>query len=136
MLQIALKPLIKLFQSHAVYDGTEICYRDFIQKSENWAFEGKSSKYRPPPETQEKSICCDNEAASISLKGQVARSSRKSVAPVQWSLSVPCQKSKPREVLKSFTSFNVSNSFPGIESSYLDITWISDDYFESFLHAQ
>ena len=32
MLQIALKPLMKLFQSHAVYDGTEICYRDFIQK--------------------------------------------------------------------------------------------------------
>ena len=70
----------------------------------------------------EKSICSDNEAASTSLKGQVARSSRRSVSPVQWNLSVLCQKSKPREVLKSFTSFNVSNSIPAIESSYLDIT--------------
>ena len=32
VLQIGLKPLMKLFQSHAVYNGAEICYRDFIQK--------------------------------------------------------------------------------------------------------
>ena len=31
MLQIGLKPLMKLFQSHAVYNGTQ-CYRDFIHK--------------------------------------------------------------------------------------------------------
>ena len=44
------------------------------------------------PLTPKKSISFDNEAASTSLKGQVARSSRRSVAPVQWSLSVLCQK--------------------------------------------
>ena len=32
MLQIGLKPLMKLFQSYAVYNGTEICYHDFIHK--------------------------------------------------------------------------------------------------------
>ena len=32
VLQIGLKPLMKLFQSHAVYNGKEICYRDFIHK--------------------------------------------------------------------------------------------------------
>ena len=30
--QIGLKPLMKLFRSHAVYDGKESCYRDFIHK--------------------------------------------------------------------------------------------------------
>ena len=50
-----------------------------------------------PPLTQKKSISFDNEAASTSLKGQVARSSRRSVAPVQWSLSVLCQKSENTE---------------------------------------
>ena len=84
MLQIGLKPLMKLFQSHAVYNGTEICYRDFKQKVKIELL--KEKLVNNPPQTQEKSICCDNEAASTSLKGQVARSSRRSVAPVQRSL--------------------------------------------------
>ena len=120
MLQIGLKPLMKLFQSHAVYNGTQICYRDFIHKVNIELL--KEKLLNNPPQTEKKSICFDNEAASTSLKGQVARSSRRSVSPVQWSLSVLCQKSKPREALKSFTSFNVSNSIPAIESFYLDIT--------------
>ena len=32
VLQIGPKPLMKLFLSHAVYNGTEICYCDFIHK--------------------------------------------------------------------------------------------------------
>ena len=92
MLQIALKPLMKLFQSHAVYDGTEICYRDFIQKVKIELL--KEQLLNNPPQTQKKSICFDNEAASISLKGQVARSSRRNVAPVQWSLFCTLSKIK------------------------------------------
>ena len=86
MLQIGLKPLMKVFQSHAVYNGTEICYRyrDFKQKVKIELL--KEKLVNNPPQTQEKSICCDNEAASTSLTGQVARSSRRSVAPVQRSL--------------------------------------------------
>ena len=110
---------MKLFWSHAVYSGTEICYRDFIHKVKIELL--KEKLLNNPPQTGKKIICFDNEAASTSLKGQVARSSRRSVAPVQWSPSVLCQKSKPREALKSFTSFNVSNSIPAIKSYYLDI---------------
>ena len=52
MLQIALKPLMKLFQSHAVYDGTEICYRDFIQKVKIELL--KEQLLNNPPQTQKK----------------------------------------------------------------------------------
>ena len=65
MLQIGLKPLMKLFQSHAVYNGKEICYRDFIHKVKIELLKEKLVN-NPPPKTQEKSICCDNEAASTS----------------------------------------------------------------------
>ena len=63
---LGLKPLIKLFQSHAVYNGAEICYRDFIQKVKIELLKEKLVNNPPPPPPQEKSICCDNEAASIS----------------------------------------------------------------------
>ena len=72
--------LIKLFLIHAVYSRSEICYLDLINKLKI--------------ELLKRSICFDNEAASTSLKQQVARSSRRSVAPVQWSLSVLCPKIK------------------------------------------
>ena len=78
------------------------------------------------PPNADRSICFDNEAAYTSLKQQVAQSTRRSVAPVPWSLSVLCQKS----YLISVTLFNVSNSIPAIELSYMDvlIAWISNDY--------
>ena len=68
MLQIGLKPLMKLFQSHAVYNGKEICYRDFIQKVKIELLKEKLVNNPPPPpkKKQQKSICCDNEVASTS----------------------------------------------------------------------
>ena len=93
-------------------------YRDFIQEVK---IELLKKKLLNNPPNAEKSICFDNEAASTSLKQQVARSSRRSVAPVQWSLSVFCQKSKPQEALISVTLFNVSNSIPAIALSYTDV---------------
>ena len=71
------------------------------------------------PPNADRSICFDNEAAYTSLKQQVAQSicTRRSVAPVPWSLSVLCQKS----YLISVTLFNVSNSIPAIELSYMDV---------------
>ena len=88
VLQIGPKPLMKLFLSHAVYNGIEICYCDFIHKVKIDLLKEKLLNTPSPP---------PNEAASISLKGQVAQSSRRSVAPVQWSLSVLCQKSENTE---------------------------------------
>ena len=71
--QIGLKPLMKLFRSHAVYDGKEICYRDFIHKVKIELLKEKLLNNSPPPppplQTQKKIICYDNEAASISFKG-------------------------------------------------------------------
>ena len=49
VLQIDLKPLMKLFQSHAVYNGTEICYRDFIQKVKIALLKEKLLNTPPPP---------------------------------------------------------------------------------------
>ena len=86
VLQIGPKPLMKLFLSHAVYNGIEICYCDFIHKVKIELLKEKLLNTPSPP---------PNEAASISLKGQVAQSSRRSVAPVQWSLSVLCQNQNP-----------------------------------------
>ena len=68
--QIGLKPLMKLFRSHAVYDGKEICYRDFIHKVKIELLKEKLLNNSPPtPPNAEKIICYDNEAASISFKG-------------------------------------------------------------------
>ena len=67
-----------------------------------------------------KSECFDNEVASTSSAGLVARSSRSHVAPVDWGLCVFCQQSTSREALITVTSFNVSTSI--LESSYLDNT--------------
>ena len=86
---------MKLFLIHAVYNRSEICYRDLINKlkiellKEKLLNNPKSHIMGPLrlliiPPNAEKSICFDNEAASTSLTQQVARSSRRSVAPVQW----------------------------------------------------
>ena len=71
---------MKLFLIHAVYNRSEICYRELINKVKIELL--KEKLLNNPPQTQKKSICFDNEAASPSLKGQVARSNRRSVAPV------------------------------------------------------
>ena len=84
---------MKLFLIHAVYNRSEICYRDLINKVKIELL--KEKLLNNPPKCRE-SICFNNEVASTSLKQQVARSTRRSAAPVQWSLSVLCQKSKPR----------------------------------------
>ena len=136
---------MKLFLIHAVYNRSEICYRDLINKlkiellKEKLLNNPKSHIMGPfwlliISPNAEKSVCFDNEAASTSLKQQVARSTRRSVAPVQWSLSVLCQKSKPWEVLISVTLCNVSNSGPAIALSYMDvlIAWISNDHSSLF----
>ena len=102
---------MKLFLIHVVYNGTEMCYRDFIQEVKIELL--KEELLNNPPQTQKKVF-------ALTTKGQVLRNSR-SVAPAQWSLSVFCQKSKPRKALISATSSNVSNSIPAIESSYMDI---------------
>ena len=62
------------------YNGTEMNYRDFIQEVK---IELLKEKLLNNPPNAEKSICFDNEAASTSLKQQVARSTRRSFAPVQ-----------------------------------------------------
>ena len=71
---------MKLFLIHVVYNGTEMCYRDFIHEVKIELLKGKLLN-NPP--NAEKSICFDNEAAYTSLKQQVARSTRRSLAPVQ-----------------------------------------------------
>ena len=48
--QIGLKPLMKLFQSHAVYNGKEICYRDFIHKVKIELLKEKLVNNPPPPQ--------------------------------------------------------------------------------------
>ena len=45
--QIGLKPLMKLFRSHAVYDGKEI-YRDFIHKVKIELLKEKLLNNSPP----------------------------------------------------------------------------------------
>ena len=110
---------MKLFLIHVVYNGTEMCYRDFIHEVK---IELLKEKLLNNPPNAEKSICFDNEAAYTSLKQQVARSTRRSVAPVQCSLSVcTLPKNKTQEALISVTSFNISNSIPAIELSYMDV---------------
>ena len=54
MLQIGLKPLMKLFQSHAVYNGKEICYRDFIHKVKIELLKEKLVNNPPPPQNAAK----------------------------------------------------------------------------------
>ena len=78
---------MKLFQSHAVCNGTEICNRDFIHKVKIELLKEKLLNNPPPHQKKkkkkaEKRICFDNEAASTSLQRQVTRSGRRSVAPV------------------------------------------------------
>ena len=63
-----------------VYNGTEMSYRDFIHEVKIELLKEKLLNNAP---NAEKSICFDNEAAYTSLKQQVARSTRRSVAPVQ-----------------------------------------------------
>ena len=46
---------MKLFLSHAVYNGTEICYRDFKQKVKIELL--KEKLVNNPPQTQEKRHC-------------------------------------------------------------------------------
>ena len=55
MIQIGLKPLMKLFQSHAVYNGKEICYRDFIHKVKIELLKEKLVN-NPPPQKKNKLI--------------------------------------------------------------------------------
>ena len=96
-----------------------MCYRDFIHEVK---IELLKEKLLNNPPNAEKSICFDNEAAyTSSTKQQVARSTRRSVAPVPWSLSVLYQESKPQEALISVTLINVSNSIAAIELSYMDV---------------
>ena len=109
---------MKLFLIHAFYNGTEICYHDFIHKVKIGLLKeellNNPPLLTPPPPPPKKRR---NKVFVLTTKGQVVRNSRRGVAPVQWSLSVLCQKSKPRQALISVTSFNVSNSIPAIESS-------------------
>ena len=75
---------MKLFLIHAVYNLSEICYRDLINKVKIELLREKllnTPTPPPPPPNAEKSICFNNEAASTSLKQQVARSTRRRVAP-------------------------------------------------------
>ena len=58
--------LIELFLIHAVYNRSEICYRDLINKPEIELLKEKLLNNPPPLQTQKRSICFDNEAASIS----------------------------------------------------------------------
>ena len=123
---------MKLFLIHAVYNRSEICYRDLINKVKIELL--KEKLLNNPPKRRE-SICFNNEAASTSLKQQVARSTRRSVAPVQWVFLYFAKNQNPdREALISVKLFNVSNSIPAIELSYMDvlIAWISNDYLRRF----
>ena len=65
---------MKLFLIHAVYNRSEICYRDVINKVKIELLKEKLLN-TPTPTPY------NNEAASTSLKQQVPRSTRRSVAP-------------------------------------------------------
>ena len=69
--QIGLKPLMKLFQSHAVYNGKEICYRDFIHKVKIELLKEKLLNNSPPPlQTQKKLFVMTTRRPPFHLKGK------------------------------------------------------------------
>ena len=68
--QIGLKPLMKLFQSHAVYNGKEICYRGFIHKVKIELLKVKLLNNSPPSKRRKKLFVMTTRRPPFHLKGK------------------------------------------------------------------